>query len=162
MTEIKSEDLQKHFGSPVIAAGKDKDGWTIYKDAKTGERRSFSNSQGIAVKDKAGNIKKDEKGDILYQDEVTGTWFTKGEHKYREEALERKKQKEEDARKKEEEKRIQEKIQDDTRNRKLEEQKFMADENVTKFDVLKEKVETLKEDADPFNWYLKRVLRRDI
>lgn len=140
MAEIKPEDLQKLFGSPVIAAGKDKDGFTIYNDAKSGERRYFSGTKGVPIKDKAGNTVKDEKGDILYQDEVTGSRYTVGEHKWREEAIERKKQKEE-------EKRIQEKIQDDTRNIKLEEPKFMADENVTKFDVLKDKVETLKEDT---------------
>lgn len=71
-----------------------------------------------------GNVVgKDKDGATIYQDPVYGTKYLDNEEG-------------------------QEKLrQEFEQKRKLEEQKFMADENVTKFDVLKEKVETLKEDT---------------
>ncbi len=98
------------------------------------EEKIFSNKPGKVVG-------KDAEGNTIYEDPVYGTrYINSAEQGIREEFELKKKRKEE------EQKRIQE-GKTEIINKKLEEQKFMADENITKFDVLKEKVETFKEDT---------------
>lgn len=80
-------------------------------------------------------VGKDEHGNDIYEDE-------KGE-RYIVASAER----ERILKEIEEKKRKKEKIKEQEIQKKMEEPKFMADENVTKFDVLKDKVETLKEDT---------------
>lgn len=84
-------------------------------------------------------IGKDEEGFTIYEDEKGVRYTNPAEKRWKEEALENKRQREEEKR-----------IQEEKKNpqiKKLEEPKFMAEENVTKFDVLKEKVENWKEET---------------
>lgn len=83
-------------------------------------------------------VGKDEEGDNIYENEKGERYTVPAEKRWKEEALENKRQREEEKR-----------IQDEKKVqiKKLEEPKFMAEENVTKFDVLKEKVENFKEET---------------